>query len=164
MKQRWITTSFALAAVVHLGEAVLCAIVWSEYNKFDRGVVVTGAAPPDLTPFPGGFTTMRVLWFAGIACALLALLLSALPLRAMLTFLAVASLRGALVRIGIWSLLIIAIWSFIVVGSSSILILNPETFTDRMGDYRTIWLFTAFALANAVIAINFARDRYHARR
>ena len=79
-------------------------------------------------------------------------------------FLAVASLRGALVRIGIWSLLIIAIWSFIVVGSSSILILNPETFTDRMGDYRTIWLFTAFALANAVIAINFARDRYHARR
>jgi hypothetical protein len=87
MKQRWITSAFALAAVVYLGEAVLCGIVWSQFNKVDRS---SDGAPIDLTPFPGDFTPLRVLWFAGIACGLLAVLLSALPLRPLLTFLAVA--------------------------------------------------------------------------
>jgi hypothetical protein len=100
MKQRWIAGAFALVAVVYVGEAVLCGIVWSQFNKIDRSGSV---ALIDLTPFPGDYTTLRVLWFVGIAGGLLALLLSALPLRALLTFLAVAALGFGMT--GLWGTL-----------------------------------------------------------
>jgi hypothetical protein len=88
MKERMIAAAFLLAALVQLAEAVLCGTVWRQFNS--AGALEPGQ-PVDLAPFPGGFTTLRVLWFVGIALAVLMLLLTALPPRPMLMFLAGAS-------------------------------------------------------------------------
>ena len=97
MKNRMIAAAFGLLALVQVVEAVLCAIVWRQFNltgSLDSGEMI------DVAPFPGGFTTMRGLWYAGIVLAVLALLLVALPPRPMLAFLGIAS--GAFGGYGLW--------------------------------------------------------------
>ncbi|MET3961123.1 ABC-type multidrug transport system permease subunit [Marmoricola sp. OAE513] len=97
MKHTLVSWALGAAALTYAVQAVLCAVVWERFGQLDTlepGERIT------LAPFPGGYDTLRVLWFVGLGLAGLSLVLVSFSFRFLLAVLSVAS--GAAAAGALW--------------------------------------------------------------
>lgn len=96
-RERTIGSVFAAAALIFAVQGILCALVW---NQLSAAMTLDPGETADLVPFPGGLTTIHVLWFAGLVGTAAALVQVLRPWRPVLALLALGA--AFLGSYGVW--------------------------------------------------------------